>query len=425
MHTIFLFLFAIQASQAPLTLGQLETEALANNPEIRAAVAMTEVAESRVAGAAAFDDPELMYRNWGVPVFRPWSANQAQQMIMLSQKVPGSGKRALRYLTAHQEVEIQRMRVEAVRRDVVARVRLAFYRLQRNRMELLLHHDQIALAEQAVTAARIKYTVGRVPQQDILKAQMSMAKLVDHLVTLEREGDEARAQLNSLLGSDAGGPLDPAGERPAVPATLPDFAALRTAALQHRPELIAARLAIAQSETRTRLAERAYAPDFTISAGYMLMPPEAPARNTLMAEFSMSLPWLNRGRHDAEIREAHSEVRLLRAEYERQVNEVAREIRETLVAAESTRRLLVLYRNTLQPLAETTLKAAVAAYQTDRTDFLNLLDSQNASVEVGYAYQAALTEFESRLAELERLTGSPLPANRGGTPAVSIEGRQP
>ena len=94
-----------------------------------------------------------------------------------------------------------------------------------------------------------------------------------------------------------------------------------------------------------------------------------------------------------------------------------REIQEALIRAQTAKQMVELYRDTLRPQAQTSLKEAVAAYRNDRTDFLNLLDSQNAALDVEYAYFRALSEFEARRADLERAVGAPLPA-RTQVPAV-------
>ena len=49
-------------------------------------------------------------------------------------------------------------------------------------------------------------------------------------------------------------------------------------------------------------------PDFTVSAGYMLMPRGSDIRNNYMVEGSINLPWLNHRKHDAEIAEATAQV---------------------------------------------------------------------------------------------------------------------
>ena len=392
----------------PLTLAELETAALEANPEIKVLEKRLETVQARIAAAGSLEDASLMYRAWGVPFREPWNFNQAQNMLMVTQPFPGPGKRALRSQIAGQDADVAKAEIEAKKRDVIANVRLAFYALLRNYDELRLHDEQVALARQALQAARIKYTVGRVPQQDVLKAQIALSKLVDHVVMLRQDGELARARLNTLVGRDPGRPIEVAGEY-RIPGELPELATLQEVALQNRPELQAVSAAIRQSETRLKLARKAYTPDFAVSGGYMVMPSGSPFRNTYMAEFSMTLPWLNRRRHDSAIASATSESSAVSAEYDARRAAVFHEIRETLIRTDAARRLVELYRDTLRPQAQTTLKATTAAYQTDRTDFLNLLDSQNLSLDVEYAYYRALSEYEQRLADLERAIGAPLP----------------
>ena len=141
----------------------------------------------------------------------------------------------------------------------------------------------------------------------------------------------------------------------------------------------------------------------------MLMPGSSSVRNTYMAEFSLNLPWLNRRRHYSEIEEAQAKLDTAQAEYELQRSIVFQQIQEALVRAQAARDLLDLYGNTLRPQAQSTLRSTVAAYENNRTDFLNLLDSQNATVEVETSYVQAASEFEARLADLELAVGAPIP----------------
>ena len=59
-------------STSPMSLAELETVALANNPEIRVAMYRGAIAERRVRSAGSLSDPEFMYRGWGTPIAKPW-----------------------------------------------------------------------------------------------------------------------------------------------------------------------------------------------------------------------------------------------------------------------------------------------------------------------------------------------------------------
>jgi outer membrane protein, heavy metal efflux system len=392
---------------APLTLAEIESLALENNREIRLMTERVSLAKAGITPATSVDDPSFMYRAWGTPLLAPWNLNQTQNMFMFSQTFPAAGKRELRYVAATQAIDIAEAELEARKLDVIASVRAAFYDLLRNQDELRLHDEQIALARQAVAAARIKYTVGRVPQQDVLKAQIAVTKLADHLAMFLQDGDLARVRLNTLTGRDPADPLEVAGQY-TPPSALPSVAELKQIALDHRPELKAIEAATRKLETQVRLSEKNYKPDISVGAGYMLMPSGSMNRNGYMAELSFNLPWLNRSKHDSEIREAQSRVNVQRAELAAQQAIVFQEIQEALIRANTAARLVQIYRDTLRPQAQATLQAASAAYQTDQTDFLNLIDSQNTALDVEYSYYRALADFDSRVVDIERAVGAPV-----------------
>jgi len=87
---------------------------------------------------------------------------------------------------------------------------------------------------------------------------------------------------------------------------------------------------------------------------------------------------------------------------------VYRQIQEAFVRANSANRLVDLYQKSLRPQSEATLRSTVIAYENDRTDVLNLLDSQNTTLDVDYAYFRSLADFEQRMAELELAVGAPI-----------------
>jgi outer membrane protein TolC len=397
----------VELNTPTYTLDDLETTALAANPGLKAAAARVSVLDARVPQAGALDDPMFSVRSWGVPFAEPWNYNQAQNMLMVSQAFPGPGKRGLADKIARADVSISRDQLEAQRRDVELQVRRAYYDLLRNRDEMLLHDRQVGLARQSFAAARIKYAVGKVPQQDVLKAQIVLTRLLEHLVMLDEQGAMARAQLNTLLGRDPAAPIRVVGAYTAVDR-LPDLAVLERTAIENRPELAALRQSVAQGQDKLALARRAYVPDFQLGAGYMVMPTGSEFRNNYQLEFSMSLPWLNRRKHDSEIAEAGAEISARNADLESKRAAVREELQEALVRVQSAQRLVALYRTTLSPQVDSVLRSTTTAYQADKTDFLNLVDSQNMALDVRSAYYKSLAELDQRLSELERATGAPI-----------------
>jgi cobalt-zinc-cadmium efflux system outer membrane protein len=400
-----------------MTLADVERIAMAANPEIAIAVRRVAVAEAHVPAAGALDDPVAMYRGWGVPLSKPWDFNQAQNMFSLSQSLPGVGKRSLRSSIAQSDADVAKARLAEVRLDVQVRVRKAFDDLLLANEETRIHSEHVGIARQAIEAARIKYSVGKVSQQDILKAQVELTALSEHMIRFDRDAGVARARLNTLMGRDADAPINVRGKFAALTG-LPAAPALEKLALQSRPDLVAARDAAERSHKEQTLAKRAYSPDFTVSAGYMLMAPGSNFRNNYMIEGSMSLPWLNRRKNDSEITEATARATEQDAELAQLRVSAFGQIQDALVQAQAAQRFARLYHDQLLPQAETTLQSSVIAYENDKTDFLNLLDSQMMVIDVDLAWIQAVADFDTRLADLELATGIPLDQFQQAAPEV-------
>lgn len=394
------------ATTPPLTLEDAEQIAVARSPEIAVAARRVAVAQAHVPVAGALDDPTAMYRGWGVPLRQPWNYNDAQNMFSISQTFLGAGKRALRTSVAGSDVEVAKAQLDETRLEIRVRVHKAFDDLLLAQDEMQIHRQHVAIARQAIEAARIQYTVGKVPQQDILKAQVALTSLAEHMIRFDHDASLAQAKLNTLLGHDPDTPVRVSGEF-AVVDVLPEARTLEAMALKSRPDLMALEQAAARSHTEQSLAKKAYLPDFTVSGGYMLMPAGSERRNDYMVEGSINLPWLNHRKHDAEIAEATARTTEQDAELSAMRNVAFGQIQGALVDAQAAQKLAHMYHDQLRPQAEATLESSVIAYENDKTNFLNLLDSQMTVINVDLAWLDAVADFDARLADLELATGAP------------------
>jgi outer membrane protein TolC len=394
-------------SARELTLDEAERAALEENPEIHVAVRRVAMAEAHVPAAGALDDSQFMFRGWQIPLKHPWDYNSAQNMLMVSQALPGPGKRGLETGIAQTDVQSEKDSLEVTRLRVRVEIRKAFYDLLLAQDELQIHDQHVAIAHQAIEAARIKYTTGKVPQQDMLKAQLALTRLAEHMIRFEHDADVARAHLNTLLGRDPTLSISLRGVFQ-VDEPLPSAQDLEKLALGSRPDLLGAQIAADKSRQQQTLAKKAYVPDFTVSAGYMLMPSGSDPRNNYMIEGSVSLPWLNHRKHDADIAEAAAKVTDEDAELAAMRNEAFGQIEEALADARAAQRLAAIYHNSLRPQADATLHAAVIAYENNQTDFLDLLDSQMTVIDVDLSWRQTMGEFSTRMADLELAVGVPI-----------------
>ena len=85
------------------------------------------------------------------------------------------------------------------------------------------------------------------------------------------------------------------------------------------------------------------------------------------------------------------------------------EVKDQYLAADTSERVLKMYREGLIPQATATFQAGLAAYQSGNEDFQSLLASFLDVLNLDKEYWRTLADHETALARLERLTGVSLP----------------
>lgn len=396
---------ADQPPQKTLALPELIQEALAKNPEIQAARKQWEASASRIAQARSLDDPTLQVQWWNAP--QTFNFGQAANTIIgLSQKFPFPGKLALRGEVASRSAEMTEQALRAKERDLIARVKQAYYDLFLAHKAIQIHHEQIDLLKQFFEIANAKFRVGKGSQVDVLKAQVELSALYQQLPVLEQRRDTAGAMLNTLLDRDPRFPLEvPQGPRDGQFDK--DLEELYQIAVNDRPELKAGELAIQLNERSRALAFREYLPDLNV--GFQRFQ-NFQARDGFGAVVSINMPFAfwTKPKYDAAVQEAAAAVAAARADLHTMENLTRFQIRDLLARVRASWEVAVLYRTTVLPQAEQSVEAARAGYRTGKTDFLNLIDAERALREFQLAYYRALVERAHRLAELEQVVGTDL-----------------
>ncbi len=339
-------------------------------------------------------------------------------MFSVQQTSLSRQKRDIRAKIAGDDADAAASDLESTRQEVAAEVRKACADLMRNADEMKLQDRQASLLKEALSVTLAQYTTGKVPQADVLRAQMAITRLDEQLIELDEERDTARAALNVLLGRHPDQESEIAGNY-ASPSDLPPIEELERLAILNRPELAGLRAQIAKSKSEGQATRLAMKPDFTAALGYMVMPAGSASRNAYMAEMTMNLPWLNRNRHEGETKQADAATEVAQADLETRSTAVFLEVRQAQIATLAAEKRVKLYRDTLLPQAEAAFKASTAAYQNNRAEFLTLIDSQNLLLDIQVAYYKALSATDTGVAELERTIGAQLPDTAGAVPAQS------
>jgi len=389
----------------PLKLPGVIREALAANPEIVAARQQWAAASQRITQARTLDDPTLSVQWWNTP--ESFNLGQAKNTIIgLSQKFPFPGKLALKEEVASRSADITEQALRSKERDLIARVKQAYYDLFLAHKAIQIHHEQIDLLTQFLQTAIAKFRTGKGSQVDVLKAQVELSTLHQQLPVLEQRRETAQAKINTLLDKD---PRTPLGmpEEPRVERFAKDLDELFQMAADTRPEVKAAGLAVQRNEQARALAHRQYYPDVTVAV-QRFQNFQAPDGFGAIMAINMPFAFWTKPKYDAAVQEAGAAVAAARADLQTMENLTRFQIRDLLAKVRASWEVALLYRTTVLPQAEESLASARAGYRTGRSDFLNLIESDRALREFQLAYYRALVDWQQRVAELEQAVGREL-----------------
>jgi outer membrane protein TolC len=210
--------------------------------------------------------------------------------------------------------------------------------------------------------------------------------------------------------------LGPVAPLQFIPFDLPETN-LEVMALQHRPELLKAGKIIEAAAARLELAKRGWIPNPALRVEGSRYNQSSQAISEVTVGFSLNLPWFNRRKYSAAIRENKKRVEVAEQELEALQTQTLGLLRDHLRKIETYHHHAELFRSKLIPLAEQSVNTARLSFETDKTGFLNLLEAQRTLQETESEYWNHLTDFLSARAELEAMLGTN--PDMKGTPATN------
>jgi cobalt-zinc-cadmium efflux system outer membrane protein len=390
-------------AQAPrLTLAEARATARRASPELAAARQAHAAALGRAAQAGAFPNPVLAYGR------EQTSGNgtvSSQDVVSLEQRLDLFGRRGARRTAAgsHGAAAAARLVATVARVDYeVARIYAAAIAAGR-RAHLA---DEAARAfERAVRISGERLAGGDVSGYQHRRLRLEAARYTALQLEALVARDSTLRMLTSLTGLE-GGTLILVDSLPPAPLPVP-VDSLVALALVARAELRAARLDAQAAEAEASLAGAERVPLPALSAGYKTEEPGAGGGlDGFVLGLSVAVPLWDRragavaaGRAESARRSAEVEVLRL---------QTIRDVRTAFDAAQSLAGQLAALGAELGEEALKARRAAEAAYAEGEIGLLEWLDSVRAYHDVESAYVTLWSEYATRRAALERITGAPL-----------------
>jgi len=400
---LVLFWVGAASAQTPsgdtLRVAAAVAAARSANPMLQGARLSADAAAERVPQAGALPDPQLAFGlvNRMLPNFgaaEPMTMNE----VRLTQMLPWPGK--LGYSKQRAGHLARAGALDAVDAEVrlVSRVKSVYAELAYVDRAITIMDRTRGLLRDFFQVSQAMYSVGEGLQQDVLQAQVAVARMTEDIVVMQQDRLAMAARLNALMGRGGSDPIGPL--ELAVPGPpLPGVDSLMTRAAAGRPALQAAYQRVQAAEAGYRAARRELYPDFMVQLAYGQRP-QFDDMATVMLGITIPL-WA--GAKQLPMRREMAAMRAGEEAMARDLyNETFAELTERRAEAERARSLAELYDSSILPQARAAVEAALSAYRVGRVNYMTLVESEMMVnryeielVRLAAAYQQAAAEIEA------------------------------
>lgn len=300
----------------------------------------------------------------------------------LTQEVEWAGQRGARVRAAGFGVQRADLTVRNAARITLGDVSNAYFDTYAARQRLQLAEEVLNLNEQLLRAVRIQLREGEVSALEANLAEVELGRARARVLAARRELTSAELQLKRLTGLSPDQPIRLPGSVPAAaPATATGRDSLVALALGRRPDLVAQRTAVLESQALSDLARREGRPNVSVG---VLARREGDGDPSVGLGVSVPFPVLNRNQG----RLAEQQARTSQAELQARAVELAvrSEVTDALRTYQTaTEEETVYAASVLQPTRENRALLEIA-YREGKIDLATLLLVRNQllDAELGY-----------------------------------------
>jgi outer membrane protein TolC len=303
---------------------------------------------------------------------------------------------------------------QAAEADQALSTTSAFYTARRALESVRVAQDSLEAYKQQLELAK-KLAEGGVGQKiDVYRAESQVADAERELFQRENELRSASSALNDLIGRPLDETIEIAEPTAATEAPTQDEDADRTAliakALDHRPEALAASVALQAAKKGIAIARSAQGPDLSFSAAGYHYPTtsfQSPRSNVGAFTLSVSVPLFDGGLAREQINEAHAEVEVAVQQQDQVRRDIALDVQNASLDVQTARKRLAAA-NVDLTAAQQARKLAQERYEAQVGLYLEITDSQAALTSAEAAVVDATYDLLIAQARLSRAVSEPI-----------------
>ncbi|TFG66990.1 MAG: TolC family protein [Gemmatimonadales bacterium] len=386
-----------------LRLAEVVAEARQSNPMLQAARFAADASAERVSQVGALPDPMLALglRNRPLDGF---GADEPMTMnwVGLTQTLPWPGKLGFSEERARHLAVASDLDADEMEAALIARLKSVYFQLAFMDRAVGIMERTRNLLRDFLEVTSAKYAVGTGVQQDILQAQVAIARMTADITVVQQNRIAMAARLNALLGRPATvsvGALkltQPYGILPAVES-------LMFVAAENRPAIQAARERALAAAAGYRAARRAVYPDFTVGLGYGQRPEFV---DMATIQVGISLPLWAGSKQLPKRREMQAVQSMEEARELDLHNETFAQLSELRASAVRAQELSNLYETSIIPQAVAAVESSLSAYRVGGVDYMTLLSNEMTVNQFEIESVRLAAEYQESVAAIEALTSS-------------------
>ena len=411
-----LLAFSLALTVAPLpaiTIAQAVQEALQNNPGLLAEKLGIPIAETAAITARLRPNPVVTassdHLDWlGTGFSEVNGAGPTETALRIDVPWERGHKREYRVDTAGYAQKIAEARVADSIRRLRLEVTLACIDVMEAKARLDLANDNLKSLEGVVQLNETRLKGGAIPPIELTRSRVAMLQFRGNVKTAELSLTTARIRLQTLLGRGSGqtpiGIIDVSDPlKIPLPPTAPTLDQIQARAIAVRPDIQAARLDQARSQSELRLQLANGKVDYTAGAEYRRQQGLNGTGNSLGFFFSVPLPVFNR--NQGEIARVTSEEVQLQKQIDALQSQVSGEVAGAYREYETARQLIGDIERDLLGLSEEARNTTTYVYQAGAGSLLDVLDAQRTFNETMSSYYTAQADYRRAVSRLTSVVG--------------------
>ena len=396
-----------EAQRARISLGEVTSIVLANNPAIQQALRKWGAAKARVTQEGAWDDLRVSGSSRAARFVDVAPNAFTDQMVSVEQIIPLTGKNLLRARVAAADAVAAFEQARREQLDVLAKTRASYFRLANAYAQLELNRNNLVSLRQIAEVSRSRYEVGKANAAEPLAGEVEASKLLESEQDILRNISAEQSQLNVLMNRDAFAPL---GQPEEIRITSLDVSMddARALMLASRPEIKIAQAKIDMEKSRVDLSRRNWIPDPAIKVEAQRYNDSRQAASELDAGVSFTVPWVNPGKYSAAVREAKENLAAAEHGLDQTNAESLGLLRDALQKVHTAKHHVELFRDKLVPQARQAFDANQFSYETGKASFLEWITAQRNLRDLEAMGQQHVADYYAALADVEAVVGTDL-----------------